>query len=48
MIKKTKGGFKVYPKGGGKALSKKPKTKKEAVKQLRAVEASKAKRRKKK
>ncbi|MFH1383373.1 MAG: hypothetical protein ABIH47_00220 [Candidatus Omnitrophota bacterium] len=43
MIKKVKGGFKAAS-SGGRPLSKKPKTKAGALKQLRAVEASKARR----
>lgn len=43
MIKKTKGGYKVYSKKDGKPLSKKAKTRKEALRQMAAVEISKKK-----
>jgi len=45
MIKKVKGGYKATS-SSGRPLSKKPKTRKEAVKQLAAVEISKQKRKK--
>lgn len=44
-IKKTKSGYKVTNKSGSKTLGK-HKSKKAAVKQLRAIEASKARKRK--
>jgi hypothetical protein len=45
MIKKVKGGYKATS-SSGRPLSKKPKTRKEAIKQLAAVEISKQKRKK--
>jgi len=41
MIKKVKGGYKVYDSEGKKALSKEAKTKEAALKQMAAVEINK-------
>lgn len=46
MLKKVKGGWKLYSKSTGKPLSKKPKSKEAAQRQERAIQAAKAKRRK--
>ena len=45
MIKKVSGGYKATS-SSGRPLSKKPKTRAGALRQLRAVEASKARRKK--
>ncbi len=42
MIRRSGKGFKVFAKGTGKPLSKRPMTKAKALRQLRAVEYSKA------
>lgn len=47
MIKKTKSGYKVTTKSGGRTLGK-HKSKKEAYEQLKAIEASKKRKGKKK
>jgi len=46
MIKKTKGGYKLYSKKTGKPLSKKPKTHKAAVRQEAAINIAKHRRNK--
>jgi hypothetical protein len=44
MIKKGKGGYYVYDSAGKKKLNKRPKTKKEAIQQVAAIEISKKRR----
>ena len=44
MIKKWGGDYYVYDSSGKKRLNKKPKTKKEAIQQVAAIEISKKKR----
>lgn len=44
VIRKVKGGFKLFSKKTGKPLSKKPITKKAALRQERAIQASKRRR----
>ena len=43
-IRKVSGGYKLYSKSTGRPLSKKPKTKAGALRQERAIQASKSRR----